>query len=60
MSRPQKIIPPIKGDFNDILKSVAMGSGVGKRAALKLAREKSAQEDIVKASQPPSAKIRKG
>jgi hypothetical protein len=43
MSRPQKIIPPIKGDFNSILASVAMGSGVGKRAALKLAREKTAQ-----------------
>jgi hypothetical protein len=41
MSRPQKIIPPIKGDFNSILTSVAMGSGEGKRAAIKLAREKS-------------------
>jgi hypothetical protein len=40
MSRPQKIIPPIKGDFNSILSAVAMGSGKGKRAALKLAREK--------------------
>jgi hypothetical protein len=44
MSRPQKIIPPIKGDFNSILTSVAMGSGVGKRAALKLAKEKEAQQ----------------
>ena len=42
MSRPQKIIPPIKGDFNSILKSVAMGSGAGKRAAIKLAGSKSA------------------
>ncbi|HTX22848.1 MAG TPA: hypothetical protein VMD27_13450 [Candidatus Aquilonibacter sp.] len=40
MSRPQKIIPPIKGDFNSILSAVAMGSGKGKRAAIKLAREK--------------------
>jgi hypothetical protein len=40
MSRQQKIIPPIKGSFNSILGSVAMGSGKGKRAALKLAREK--------------------
>jgi hypothetical protein len=40
MSRPQKIIPPIKGDFQSILTSVAMGSGAGKRAALRLAREK--------------------
>ncbi len=41
MSRPQKIIPPIKGSFSGILSAVAMGSGKGKRAALKLAREKS-------------------
>jgi hypothetical protein len=40
MSRPQKIIPPIKGDFNSILASVAMGSRKGKHAAIKLAREK--------------------
>jgi hypothetical protein len=50
MSRPQKIIPPIKGSFDSILTSVAMGSGVGKRSALKLAREKSPlQENIIKA-----------
>jgi hypothetical protein len=36
MSRPQKIIPPIKGDFNSILTAVAMGSGKGKRAAIQL------------------------
>lgn len=40
MSRPQKIIPPIKGSFNSILGSIAMGSGVGKKAAMKLAKEK--------------------
>jgi hypothetical protein len=40
MSRPQKIIPPIKGDFQSILTSVAIGSGKGKRAAIRLAREK--------------------
>jgi len=50
MSRPQKIIPPIKGDFNSILSAVAMGSGKGKRAALKLARSKAADQEIVKAS----------
>jgi hypothetical protein len=38
MSRPQKIIPPVKGSFNNILRSVAMGSGAGKRAARELAR----------------------
>jgi hypothetical protein len=41
MSRPQKIIPPIKGDFNSILASVAMGSGAGKKTAIRLAGEKS-------------------
>ncbi|MGD0206366.1 MAG: hypothetical protein ABSC89_02000 [Verrucomicrobiota bacterium] len=50
MSRPQKIIPPIKGEFNNILRSVAMGSGVGKRAAIKLARGKAAGKNIVKAT----------
>ena len=58
MSRPQKIIPPIKGDFNNILRAVAMGSGVGKRAAIKLARSKAAGQNIVKATDhtPPSKK----
>jgi len=44
MSRPQKIIPPIKGSFNSILASVALGSGKGKCAALKLAREKAVSQ----------------
>jgi hypothetical protein len=58
MSRPQKIIPPIKGDFNNILRAVAMGSGVGKRAAIKLARGKAAGQNIVKATDhtPPTKK----
>jgi hypothetical protein len=56
MSRPQKIIPPIKGDFNSILSAVAMGSGKGKRAAIKLARSKAADQDIVKASDPTHKK----
>ena len=51
MSRPQKIIPPVKGSFNDILTSVAMGSGAGKRAAIKLARARAAgkEPDVIKA-----------
>jgi hypothetical protein len=40
MSRKPKIIPPINGSFNDILASIAMGRGTGKRAAVKLARKK--------------------
>jgi len=52
MSRPQKIIPPVKGSFNSILGSIGLGSGVGKRAALKLARTKEASKEpnIIKAS----------
>jgi hypothetical protein len=38
MSRPQKIIPPVKGSFNNILRAVAMGSGKGRQAAKELAR----------------------
>jgi len=38
MSRPQKIHPPLKADFNKALAAVAMGSGRGKRAALSLQR----------------------
>jgi hypothetical protein len=33
MSRPQKKHKPLKGEFNDILGAVAMGSGKAKRAA---------------------------
>jgi hypothetical protein len=51
MSRPQKIIPPIKGSFNDILKAVAMGSGKGKRAAIELN-----SRGTIKASQPTPKK----
>jgi hypothetical protein len=31
MSRPPKLIPPIKGTFNGILKAIASGSGAGGR-----------------------------
>ena len=51
MSRPQKIIPPIKGKFNDILAAVAMGRGKGKRAAIEL-RARNAGKNIIKASEP--------
>jgi hypothetical protein len=56
MSRPQKIIPPVKGSFNGILTSIAMGSGTGKRAAVKLARAKGADQNIIKASEPKKDK----
>jgi hypothetical protein len=51
MSRPQKIHKPIKGDFNNILAAVAMGSGKGKRAASELRAR-----NIIKASQPTPKK----
>jgi hypothetical protein len=51
MSRPQKIIPPIKGSFGVILNSVAIGSGKGRRTALKLMREKPSQEADKKTDQ---------
>ena len=39
MSRPQKMHKPIKGKFNDILAAIGEGTGQGKRAAGKAARE---------------------
>ncbi|MGD1087459.1 MAG: hypothetical protein ABR955_01870 [Verrucomicrobiota bacterium] len=36
MSRPQKIIPPIKGGFNEILTAVALGKGRAKQVAPKV------------------------
>ena len=38
MSRPQKIHPPIKLDFNSVLGAVAKGQGNAKRVAPKLVR----------------------
>jgi hypothetical protein len=52
MSRPQKIIPPIKGDFQSIVAAVAMGSGKGKRAAIEL----QARKATVKPSSPEPPK----
>jgi hypothetical protein len=48
MSRPQKIIPPVRGSFNSILRSVAMGSGKGRQAAKELARN-----PVVRQTPPP-------
>ena len=47
MSRPQKIHKPIEGAFNNILASVAAGTGKGKQAAHKRATQP------IKASQTP-------
>jgi hypothetical protein len=51
MSRPQKIIPPVKGSFQNILSSVAMGSGAGKQAAIRL----SSQAPATNLAQPKPA-----
>ncbi len=48
MSRPRKMHKPLKGGFNNILASVAMGKGTAKRAAQKTATDATS----VKASQP--------
>jgi hypothetical protein len=50
MSRPQKIHKPIKGGFNNILASVALGNAAGKKTAEKLARHP------IKAKEPPDTK----
>jgi hypothetical protein len=41
MSRPQKIHPPLKGDFSNILAAIGAGTGKGKRAAKKAAAARS-------------------
>jgi hypothetical protein len=51
MSRPQKIHPPLKGNFNNILAAVAAGKGKGKVAA-----EKANRSLPVKPAQPPAPK----
>ena len=50
MSRPQKIIPPIKGSFQEIINAVAAGKGMKV-----VVREKSNTE-VVKASEPKKKK----
>ena len=45
MSRPQKLHKPIKGQFNNILASVALGQGKAKKAAIK-------QTGTIRASKP--------
>jgi hypothetical protein len=40
MSRPQKIIPPVKGNFIDIINNVADGRGVKKQDTRSAANER--------------------
>jgi hypothetical protein len=51
MSRPQKIHPPIKASFTDIINAVADGKGVKIQA-----RNAKPSQNLVKASQPPPKK----
>jgi hypothetical protein len=53
MSRPQKIIPPIKGGFADIINNVADGRGVAKPGNTRsMANEKPARPQ----PRPPTKK----
>ena len=45
MSRPQKMHKPIAGGFGNILAAIAVGSGKGKKAALKLKKKPKAVAD---------------
>jgi len=51
MSRPQKIHPPIKASFTEIINAVADGKGVKIRA-----RNASRPKNLVKASEQPPKK----
>jgi hypothetical protein len=42
MSRPQKIIPPIKGSFTEIINAVADGRGIQKSRTKDMANEQTA------------------
>jgi hypothetical protein len=53
MSRPQKFHKPIKGDFNNILAAVALGTGAGKRTASKLERAKRSEKPPASTSKKP-------
>jgi hypothetical protein len=53
MSRPQKIHKPIKGEFNNILASVAEGTGASKGKSVEAQR---AVDKPVKSSEPPRKK----
>jgi hypothetical protein len=45
MSRPRKMHKPLKGEFNDILAAIGLGTGQAKRAAKK-------HDQIIRASEP--------
>jgi hypothetical protein len=53
MSRPQKIIPPIKGSFTEIINAVADGKGVSKSPERDMANER---KFVRSASKPPPKK----
>jgi len=44
MSRQQKLHKPIKGDFNSILATVAMGEGKSKRMGHKAAKARAVEK----------------
>jgi hypothetical protein len=52
MSRPQKIIPPVKGTFTEIINAVADGKGVLKSRTKDMANERK----FTRSSGPPPPK----
>ncbi|HVU07025.1 MAG TPA: hypothetical protein VHG89_00615 [Verrucomicrobiae bacterium] len=56
MSRPQKIIPPIKGNFNDILKSIASGKGVERNKPKQIIYAQGKISDVVNLKQKSEQK----
>ena len=55
MSRPQKIIPPVKGSFANIIASIANGRGVAKVKA------KQVKNNVVEAAneKPPKLTVKR-
>jgi hypothetical protein len=56
MSRPQKIHPPLKVDFNRALAAVGMGIGKGREAAKELQRNPQKPLELKARNAPPPAK----
>jgi hypothetical protein len=50
MSRPQKIIPRIKGDFQNIINAVADGKG------MKRMKRATSKDNVLRASEPKTKK----
>jgi hypothetical protein len=57
MSRPQRIIPPLKGTFTEITNSVANGKGVPRLAPKEPRKDMANEREFERSSDsPPSQK----